>query len=113
MTYYTEEELIAEVPGLDHALLVRFMQADVVVPVMREAQKDPLYRPVDIARLRLACDLVECFDLQEDALSVMLKLIDQLYATRSELRAVMEAIEAQEPDVRRGIGTVLAEEFSA
>ena len=32
---YSEEQIIAEVPGLDRTLLVRFIEARIVIPVER------------------------------------------------------------------------------
>ncbi|MEM7319426.1 MAG: hypothetical protein AAF408_10450 [Pseudomonadota bacterium] len=97
---YTEEQIIAEVPGLDSALLLRFVSARIVIPVDRPVAESRGYLPVDVARLRLACELCESFDFEDDALGVVMNLVDRLHATRADLYAVLEAVESL-PDVHR------------
>jgi chaperone modulatory protein CbpM len=51
----------------------------------------------DVARLELICDLRRGLDVNEEALPVILSLLDQLYATRQTLRHVRDVI-VQLPD---------------
>ena len=51
----------------------------------------------DIARLELICDLRQGLDVNDEAVPVILSLLDQLYATRRTLRHVRDAI-VQLPD---------------
>ncbi len=51
----------------------------------------------DIARLELICELRRDLDINEEALPVVLSLLDQLYAARSTLRHVRDVL-AQLPD---------------
>ncbi len=51
----------------------------------------------DVARLELICDLRRDLDINEEALPVVLSLLDQLYAARSTLRHVRDVL-AQLPD---------------
>jgi chaperone modulatory protein CbpM len=90
---YSDEQIIAEVPGLDRALLLRFVEARIVIPVERPAEPARGYLPVDVARLRLACELCESFDFDDDALGVVMGLVDRLHTTRAELRALLEAVD--------------------
>ncbi|SDK01481.1 hypothetical protein [Aliiruegeria lutimaris] len=90
---FTDEQIIAEVPGLDRTMLMRFVQARIVIPVDRPAEKAKGFLPVDVARLRLACELCESFEFEDDALGVVMGLVDRLHATRSKLQAVLEAVE--------------------
>lgn len=97
---YTEEQVISKVPGLDRPLLVRFVNARIVIPVERPAEKARGFLPVDVARLSLACELCDNFEFEDDALGVVMQLVDHLHATRADLRAVLEAI-VDLPDVHK------------
>jgi chaperone modulatory protein CbpM len=56
-----------------------------------------LFDDCDTARLELICDLRRGLDVNDEAVPVILSLLDQLYAARSTLRHVSDAI-AQLPD---------------
>lgn len=109
---YTDEQIIAEVPGLDRALLLRFVSARIVIPVDRPADRARGFLPVDVARLRLACELCESFDFEDDALGMVLGLVDRLHATRAELRAVLEAVGDLPEAHRRHVAERLREHSS-
>ncbi|WP_353476230.1 hypothetical protein PVT71_25080 (plasmid) [Salipiger sp. H15] len=93
--FYSEEEAIAAVGRLDHARLVRFLRAEVILPA--EAGGRAVYRQVDIARMELLCDLCDDFELNDDALGLVMQLVDQLHGTRNDLRALMRAL-GEEPE---------------
>ena len=102
---YTEREVVARVPGLTGARLVQFIEVGIVLPVKRE--KEPGFQRLDLARLELACELADQFDLGGEALNLVLSLVDQLHAKRAELRAVLRAVEAQPADTRKRIAEAL------
>lgn len=104
---YSEEEIIAEVPGLDRTLLVRFVESRIVIPVQRPSPPRSCFRQIDAARLRLACELRESLDLNDDALAVVLGLVDRLHGARGDLRAVLEAVEALPETHRRQVTAAL------
>ena len=104
---YTEQEVVARVRGLSVPLLVRFIEAEIVRPVARGKPQARGYGRVDVARLQLACDLADEFDLDTDALGLVMGLIDRLHATRADLRAVMQAIAAEPEEVRARIAAAV------
>lgn len=104
--FLSEEEVIAAVARLDHARLTRFLRAEVVRPA--DAGGHAVYRQVDIARMELLCDLCDDFDLGDDALGMVMALIDQLHGTRSDLRALMRALAEESDEVRRRVMARLA-----
>jgi chaperone modulatory protein CbpM len=57
----------------------------------------PVFDEVDLARIRLVRELRDDLGLDEDAIPVVLSLVDQLYGVRRELRALARAVE-QQPD---------------
>lgn len=99
---FTEDDVVAAIARLTRPQLVSFIRAEVVAPVQTDA--GPVFRQIDIARIELLCELSEEFDLEEDALGVVMSLIDQLHGIRAELRAVLSAIEDEQPEVRSRIG---------
>jgi chaperone modulatory protein CbpM len=107
MMEYTEEQVLAEVPQLDRAMLVRFVAAEVVIPVQAPSRSAPIFREVDVARLRLACELGDCLELEDDALAVVMGLIDQVHALRADLHAVLSLVDAGPDALRREVQSIL------
>ncbi len=103
---YTEEEVIAAIALLSRSRLTSFVETQVVVPL--HTDKGPMYRDIDLARLELLCELSEHFDLNEDALEIVISLVDQLHGVRCRLRAMARAIEAEPPEVRTRIAEALS-----
>jgi chaperone modulatory protein CbpM len=102
---FTEEEAIAHVARLTRTRLVSFMEAEVVSPMRGEAGL--VFRRMDLVRMELLCELSEAFELKDDALGVVISLIDQLHGARAELRAMLDAL-AREPDeVRVRVGSAV------
>lgn len=96
--FYTEEDVLVRVDPLTRTQLTRFVQARVVAPAHNGQQT--LFRRSDLARLELLCELTETFEMRDDALDLVMSLVDQLHGVRAELRAVMEAVEAEPEEVR-------------
>jgi chaperone modulatory protein CbpM len=100
--FMSEADTIVAVARLTSTRLHAFISAEVLVPV--QSPDGPLFGPADLARLELLCDLAEHFDLEGDALGVVMGLIDQLHATRQRLHAVARALEAEPIEVRHRVG---------
>ncbi|WP_347265604.1 hypothetical protein [Paracoccus sp. (in: a-proteobacteria)] len=92
--HYTLSETLLAVEGLTEAQLERHILAGVVLPV--QSEQGPLFRELDLARLGLMVDLAEGYQLEEDALALVLSLVDQLHGLRGDLRAILDAV-AREP----------------
>lgn len=109
--HLTEDQVLAAIPGLTRTRLVAFIDTELIVPLRHEdgPGSPPVFRRVDFARVQLLCDLTNDLDLDENALSVVIALIDQLHATRQDLLAIARAVEAQPPDIRARIGSALVE----
>jgi len=102
---YSMAEAVAAVSRLTHTQLTAFVEAEIVTPLHTETGL--YFRQVDLVRMELLCELSENFDLTEDALGVVINLIDQLHAVRDDLRTVLQAIEAEPEDVRERIAAAL------
>jgi len=66
-----------------------------------------VFQEIDIARVRLIHDLRHGMDVGEDAIPMLLSLLDQVYELRGQLRAVLRAVEAQPEAVRQAIRAAL------
>jgi chaperone modulatory protein CbpM len=62
-----------------------------------------VFREIDVARVRLIHDLRHDMDVGEDAMPLVLSLLDQVYELRSRLNAVLRAVGNQPPEVQRAI----------
>jgi chaperone modulatory protein CbpM len=98
---YSETEVIARVRGLTVTRLRAFVAADCVRPT--EAQGRLAFAEADLARVQLLEELVEDFDLDEDAAAMVVGLVDQIHGLRRELRRLGEAIADEHPEVRARI----------
>jgi chaperone modulatory protein CbpM len=61
-----------------------------------------VFHEVDVARVRLIVEMRD-LALDEEAIPVVLRLLDQLYAVRRRLRAVNSAIDALPPELRAAV----------
>ena len=102
---FTEAEALALVERLTRPRLAAFLEAELIRPA--EAPQGRAFRRIDLARLELLCDLADGFDLEADALGVVIGLLDQLHEARGTLRAMAEAMEAEPPELRTRVGTRL------
>jgi chaperone modulatory protein CbpM len=98
---YSETEVVARVSGLTVARLRAFVAADCVRPA--EAGGRLAFAEADLARVQLLEELVEDFELDEDAASMVVSLIDQIHGLRRELRRLGEAVAEEHPEVRARI----------
>ena len=76
------------IPGLTEATLLAFIAEDWVRPETR--QGEALFSEADAARIRLILDLRATMEVDAGTLPIVLSLLDQLYATRRQLRLVLE-----------------------
>lgn len=72
-----------------------------VRPALGEA--GPVFDEIDVARIRLLCDLRREMAVPTDAIPVVLTLIDRLHQTRRELRDLTEVLSEQPEPVRRSV----------
>jgi len=103
--FLTQDDAIAATAGLTRDRLIAFVAAEVVIPLHTDA--GPVFRHMDIARLRLLCELSEDLDLDDAALAVVMSLIDQLHDARATLRSIARALAREPADLRARIGAAL------
>ena len=100
-----ERELLELVGRLEVEALRRWIDLGWVLP---QQDGDSLgFDKSDVVRVRLICELHYELRIEEDSMSVVLSLMDQLYAVRRSLRTLLSAVEAQPEEVRGQIATFL------
>ena len=71
-----------------------------------------LFHDIDVARVRLIVELREQMQVNEDALPVVLSLLDQLYEARRRMRRVRDALErAAPPELRQEVLRLLVSDI--
>lgn len=104
----TLDAVVVVVAGLDRAEVEDWIAQDLVRPAQEGGAW--LFRDIDVARLQLIQELRHELRLEEDALPVVLRLMDQLYDARRRLRRLRDAVErGAAPDARDAVLQVLLE----
>lgn len=98
MILYDTAQVVEMVDDLSHERLTVWTHARLVQPV--DSSAGPRWREVDVARLRLLCDLAQDYRLDDEGLALVLSLVDQLHEARAEMRAVLRAIAAEPVETR-------------
>ncbi len=97
----TEDEVLEMVSSVTRIELAAWVSRGWVMPVTTEGR--PVYREIDLARVRFIHELRTELDVDEEVLPAVLSLVDQVYGLRQELRALVEAVQAESAEVRRRI----------
>lgn len=97
--------VIAEVPGLSEAELRVWLAEDWVRPVLH--QGEPAFGDIDLARIRLILDLHRELAVEPPTVALVLQLLDQLFATRRQLRCALELLE---PPMRERFAELLRQD---
>lgn len=97
----TEERVLREIRRLTRRDLKLWIGEGWVRPAM--AEDGPRFDELDVARLRLLCDLRKDMALSAQAIPVILALLDRFHQTRRDLHALLDALDRQPLDVRRSI----------
>jgi chaperone modulatory protein CbpM len=90
MSTLTITAVCQTVPGLTETELLAFLTHDWIRPARQHGE--PVFSDTDIARIRLILDLRATMDVEEETLPIVLSLLDQLYATRRQLRRVIAEV---------------------
>lgn len=96
-----EIDVVRVVRGLKRAELRRWVAAGWVAPQRQDGESR--FRQIDVARLTMIVQIRRDMQVAEDAMPLVLSLVDQVYGLRNELRLLGEAVEAQPETVRKAI----------
>ena len=84
------EILVAQVRGLQRADVDRWIAQQWVKPDGQAGQY--AFQDIDVARVRLICELRDELQVNEEALPVVLSLLDQLYDLRRRMHDLNETL---------------------
>ena len=99
----TEQDVVARITEVTVVQLRTYVARGWIAP---SADLGGLtYDEIDLARIRLVHELYDQLAIDEETLPVVLKLMDQLYGTRRELKALVQAVDKEDEDVRKRIRT--------
>jgi chaperone modulatory protein CbpM len=96
-----EKEILGRFKGLRRGTLRVWIERGWVKP--GRDRGGYRFREIDVARVELIYEFSTELELQEEAIDVVLPLLDQVYGLRHQLRCLADAVSAQTEDVRRRI----------
>jgi chaperone modulatory protein CbpM len=100
-------EVCRLVGGIETVELERWISETWVLP--ESSGGTFVFQEVDVARIRLIIELRRDFAIGDDAVPVVLHLLDQLYATRRRLKALSAAFDALPPELREAVAARIGE----
>jgi len=100
------DDLLGRFAGLERAELVRWVENRWVLPDDEGGRW--VFREVDIARVELILHVRHEFAVGDDAMELMLGLLDQVYSLRRQMGRLAAALEAQPAEVQAAIKRALA-----
>ncbi len=103
------DELTRRFRGLDRAEVARWVENRWVLPEPQDGRRGQrwLFDEVDIARIALILDLKRQFAVDDEAMSLLLGLLDQVYSLRRQMRRLCNALQSQPPEIRDAIRKAL------
>ena len=99
------DELLTRIVGVEHRELARWIDNRLVLPT--RAGHGWLFSEVDVARVELIVEIRREFAIDDEALSLVLGLMDQVYSLRRQLRRLCDAVSCQPEEVRRAVERAL------
>jgi chaperone modulatory protein CbpM len=99
------EDLLNRLKELDQRELTRWVENRWVLPERRN--ETLIFHEVDVARIELILDIRHEFAIDDEALPLVLGLLDQVYDLRRQLRRMCDALVAQPPEVQAVIRKAL------
>ena len=104
----TFEQVLTEI-SVSRVELVRWIEQRWVLPEAEAGGAEASYRfdEIDLARLRLIAELRRDFDVNEEAMPLILQLLDQVYALRRALGELQDAIDRLPEEARGQLDALL------
>lgn len=100
------EELLDRLAGVDRLELTRWVENRWVLP--ERYGQTWLFHEVDVARVELILEIRNEFAIDDEAVPLVLGLLDQVYGLRRQLRRLCDALSAQPPEVKTAIKQALS-----
>lgn len=100
-----EKDVLARIEGLTVTRLRICIEEAWVRPASDTAGH--VFDDLDVSRLRLICELTTDMAVNDDAVPIILSLIDQIHGFRRQLRVLEQAIAAQDDAVKADVAALL------
>lgn len=104
------DDLLATISALQRSDLERWISEELVAPQQNGGSL--MFSDMECARIRLICTLTYELDVDDNALPVVLSLLDQLYDTRQRLLSLTRAIKTQDETVQLAIAAATSQQQS-
>ena len=103
------KEIVERFAELEAGELSRWVENRWIVPEADGGQENErwVFHEVDVARVELILDIRREFALDEETMSLVLGLLDQVYSLRRQMRRLCHALETQPPEIRDAIRKAL------
>src|SRR5215469_9826562 len=99
------DDLLHRFGGLDRQDLIRWVENRWVLP--ERCDQTWIFHEVDVARVELIVEIRREFAIDEEALPLVLGLLDQVYDLRRQLRRMCDALAAQPREVQAAVRRAL------
>jgi chaperone modulatory protein CbpM len=99
------EELLDRFAELDRRELTRWVENRWVLPERRG--RTWIFHEIDVARVELIIEVRRGFAIDDEALSLMLGLLDQVYDLRRQLGRLCDALATQPPEIQAAVERAL------
>jgi chaperone modulatory protein CbpM len=103
------DELVRRFAELERGELARWVENRWIRPeaASGEAAERWVFHEVDVARVELILDIRREFAVDDEAMPLVLSLLDQVYSLRRQMRRLCDAVAAQPDDVQTAIRQAL------
>src|SRR5215467_124659 len=99
------EELLDRFAELDRRELTRWVENRWVLPERRG--RTWIFHEIDVARVELIIEVRREFAIDDEALSLILGLLDQVYDLRRQLGRLCDALATQPPEIQAAVKRAL------
>jgi chaperone modulatory protein CbpM len=99
------EDLLRRYQGLDRRELVQWVENRWVLPERQD--RTWIFREVGVARVELILEIRHEFAIDDEALPLILSLLDQVYDLRRQLGRLCDALAAQPPEIQAAVKRAL------
>jgi chaperone modulatory protein CbpM len=99
------DEVLVRYRSLERRELIRWVEERWVLP---ERHADTwVFHEVDVARVELIIEIRRDFAVDDEAMPLVLSLLDQVYSLRRQMRRLCDAVAAQPEDIQTAIRQAL------
>ena len=99
------DEVLVRYRSLERRELIRWVEERWVLPE-RHAETW-VFHEVDVARIELIIEIRRDFAVDDEAMPLVLSLLDQVYSLRRQMRRLCDAVAAQPEDIQAAIRQAL------